>query len=196
MMNIKRIAVFCGASSGTNPQYTEVADYLGRLLSQQNIELVYGGGKVGLMGVIADAVMQSGGKVIGVIPDFLYDMEVGHDGITELIKVKSMHERKWKMHELSDAIITLPGGFGTMEEVFEMLTWAQLNLHSKPIGILNTNLFYSGLLQQADHMMAEGFLKPSYRKMLIDSSSADELLKLVLESQIPSSIAVLTESQT
>jgi uncharacterized protein (TIGR00730 family) len=196
MNNIKRVAVFCGASSGNNPVYIEVADYVGRLLAQQNIELVYGGGNVGLMGVVADAVMQSGGKVIGVIPDFLYDMEVGHDGITELIKVKSMHERKWKMHELSDAVITLPGGFGTMEEIFEMLTWAQLNLHSKPIGILNTNGFYDGLLQQADHMMQEGFLKPAYRKMLINSTSADELLKLMLESRMPLVNSTLSESQT
>jgi uncharacterized protein (TIGR00730 family) len=180
---IKRIAVFCGASAGNNPVYTEVADYMGKLFAQQNIELVYGGGKVGLMGVIADAVMKSGGKVIGVIPDFLYDMEVGHNEITELIKVKSMHERKWKMHELSDAVITLPGGFGTMEEVFEMLTWAQLKLHSKPIGILNTNGFYDGLLHQADHMMKEGFLRPAFREMLIGSKSADELLRLILESK-------------
>jgi uncharacterized protein (TIGR00730 family) len=193
---IKRIAVFCGASSGNNPLYTEVADYVGRLLAQQNIELVYGGGKVGLMGVVADAVMQSGGKVIGVIPDFLYDMEVGHDEITELIKVKSMHERKWKMHELSDAIITLPGGFGTMEEIFEMLTWAQLKLHAKPIGILNTNHFYDGLLKQADHMMAEGFLKPAYRDMLIASSSADELLKILLEAPQRELSGTLSESQT
>jgi uncharacterized protein (TIGR00730 family) len=193
---IKRIAVFCGASSGNNPLYTEVADYLGRLLAQQSIELVYGGGKVGLMGVVADAVMQSRGKVIGVIPDFLYDMEVGHDEITELIKVKSMHERKWKMHELSDAVITLPGGFGTMEEIFEMLTWAQLKLHAKPIGILNTNNFYDGLLNQADHMMAEGFLKPAYRDMLISSHSADELLKLILEAPQKEVSETLSESQT
>lgn len=193
---IKRIAVFCGASSGNNPLYTEVADYVGRLLAQQDIELVYGGGKVGLMGVVADAVMQSGGKVIGVIPDFLYDMEVGHDEITELIKVKSMHERKWKMHELSDAVITLPGGFGTMEEIFEMLTWAQLKLHAKPIGILNTNHFYDGLLNQADHMMAEGFLKPAYRDMLISSNSADELLRLLLEAPQKDLSATLSESQT
>jgi len=170
MTTLKRIAVYSGASHGNSPVYREAAQRVGTLLAQRGIGIVYGGGSVGLMGEVADAAMQAGGEVIGVIPEFLYRREVGHDGLSQLIRVESMHERKLKMYELADGILTLPGGFGTMEELFEMLTWAQLGLHQKPIGILNTNGFYDALLQLRETMHGSGFLHgDSYRLLLHDS---------------------------
>lgn len=156
--------------------YASQAFALGKTMAEQGIQLVYGGAKVGVMGAVADGVLQHGGKAIGVIPAFLQTKEIAHEGLTELIVVETMHERKLKMHELSDGIITLPGGFGTMEEFFEMLTWAQLGLHQKPIGILNTNSFYSRLFSLVDTMVDEGFLKASNRDMLLMHEDINELL--------------------
>ena len=162
-----KITVFCASSSGVNPAYVAAAQATGRFLAKQGVTLVYGGGRVGLMGALADAALKQGGPVIGVIPQFLLDLEVGHQGLTELIVVASMHERKLKMAELCDGIIALPGGFGTLEELVEMLTWSQLTLHRKPIGILNTEGYYDLLRQFFDHMTQEGLLREANRDLAI-----------------------------
>jgi uncharacterized protein (TIGR00730 family) len=143
---MKRITVFCGSSSGTEEIYTTQATLLGETLAIRNIELVYGGAKVGLMGAVADGVLNQGGKVIGVLPNFLGAKEIAHPKLTELILVATMHERKTKMNDLCDGVIVLPGGFGTLDELFEMLTWAQLGLHKKPIAILNVDGYYDALI--------------------------------------------------
>lgn len=173
---MKSVTVFCGSSLGIDDAYQTDALVLGKQLAQQNITLVYGGAKVGIMGAVADAALNSGGKVIGVIPNFLKTKEVAHDNLTELIVVKTMHERKTIMHELCDAIIALPGGFGTMEELFEVLTWAQLGLHQKPIGLLNTNGFYDALIQLITNMVEKGFLKQINQDMLLVSNDVNDLL--------------------
>lgn len=173
---MNRITVFCGSSFGNKKEYETQAFLLGQLLSENNIDLVYGGAKVGLMGVVADGVLDKKGKVIGVLPDFLMKKEIAHDNLTELIIVKSMHERKTKMNELCDGIIALPGGFGTLEEFFEMLTWAQLGLHKKPIGILNIDGFYNLLLEFILKMVNEGFLKEINQQMIIVSANPQDLL--------------------
>lgn len=173
---MNRITVFCGSSFGNKKEYETQAFLLGQLLSENNIDLVYGGAKVGLMGAVADGVLNKKGKVIGVLPDFLMKKEIAHDDLTELIIVKSMHERKTKMNELCDGIIALPGGFGTLEEFFEMLTWAQLGLHKKPIGILNIDGFYDLLLEFILKMVNEGFLKEINQQMIIVSTDAQDLL--------------------
>lgn len=173
---MKRISVFCGSSFGTEVIYKEQATLLGQTLAKQNIELVYGGANVGLMGALADGVLNEGGKVIGVLPDFLRSKEIAHQGLTELILVESMHERKTKMNDLCDGVIALPGGFGTLDELFEMLTWAQLGLHKKPIAILNTNGFYDSLLELTHTMVEKGFLKNVNQEMLLVSDTIDELL--------------------
>lgn len=170
------ITVFCGSNSGTDPVFTTQAFALGQTLAQLNIRLVYGGAKIGMMGAVADGALSSGGKVIGVIPWFLRKKEVAHEHLTELIEVESMHERKMKMHDLSDGVIALPGGFGTLEELFEMLTWAQLGLHQKPIGILNIAGYYDALCAQIQSMTDQGFLKDSNRKMLLVSDRVEDLL--------------------
>jgi uncharacterized protein (TIGR00730 family) len=174
---MKSVTVFCGSSSGSEEIYKMHAIALGKTLAQRNIQIVYGGAKVGLMGAVADAALSEGGKVIGVIPYFLKSKEIAHGGLTELIMVKSMHERKTKMHELSDGIMALPGGFGTLEELFEMLTWAQLGLHKKPIGILNTNGFYDHLAMLLQTMVTKGFLKEINYNMLLVGSDTDDLLE-------------------
>lgn len=173
---MKRITVFCGSSSGTETIYTEQATLLGQTLAKENIELVYGGANVGLMGAVADGVLSSGGKAIGVLPNFLRSKEIAHLGLTELILVESMHERKTKMNDLCDGVIALPGGFGTLEELFEMLTWAQLGLHKKPIAILNINGFYDALIQLTQTMVEKGLLKEVNQKMLLVSDTIDDLL--------------------
>jgi uncharacterized protein (TIGR00730 family) len=173
---MKSITVFCGSSLGTDEAFKKEAILLGETLAKQNIGLVYGGAKVGIMGAVADGVLQAGGNVIGVIPQFLRTKEVAHDGLTELIMVKTMHERKTKMYELSNGIIALPGGFGTMEELFEMLTWAQLGLHQKPIGLLNTNSFYNDLIHLIENMVDKGFLKQVNLEMLLVSDNVNDLL--------------------
>ena len=173
---MKRITVFCASSFGTEKIYEEQAIALGITLAEQNIELVYGGANVGLMGAVADGALHAGGKVIGVLPNFLRSKEIAHLGLTELILVESMHERKTKMNDLCDGVIALPGGFGTLEELFEMLTWAQLGLHKKPIAILNVNGFYDSLIALLQTMTEKGLLKEVNREMLLVSDNIDDLL--------------------
>jgi uncharacterized protein (TIGR00730 family) len=161
-----RICVFCGSATGRGPGYATAAAALGRLLAERGITLVYGGASVGTMGIIADAAVAAGGEVIGVIPTDLVDRELAHQGLTELRVVGSMHERKALMADLSDGFLALPGGPGTLDELFEVWTWAQIGLHSKPIGLVDTDGFYQPLLRMVDHMTAEGFLKIDYRKLI------------------------------
>ncbi|HEV7230414.1 MAG TPA: TIGR00730 family Rossman fold protein [Bacteroidia bacterium] len=182
---MKRITVYCGSSPGTEPIYEQEARALGKLLAEKGMELVYGGAKIGLMGAVADGVLAHKGKVIGVLPGFLKAKEVAHESLTALILVDTMHERKMKMHDLSDGIIALPGGYGTLEELFEMLTWSQLGLHQKPIGLLNTNGFYKELLAFIDTMIQKGFLKQVNRDMLLVSDSIPDLLAKMQAYQAP-----------
>lgn len=182
---MKSIVVFCGSSEGFNEIYRETGYELGAILAEKNIQLIYGGAKVGLMGAVAEGALQHEGKVIGVIPHFLRTKEVAHEGLTEMVLTDTMHERKMKMHELSDGIIALPGGWGTIEELFEMMTWAQLGLHPKPIGILNVNGFYEPLLALLNNMIEEGFLKEVYRKMVMVSEDIIELLEMMENYIVP-----------
>jgi uncharacterized protein (TIGR00730 family) len=172
------IAVFCGASSGNDPSYLEASRNVGRVLAERGIGVVYGGGHVGLMGAVADAAMEAGGRVVGVIPTFMTHKEVAHERVSELIMVRDMHERKMVMHQRSDAVIALPGGFGTMDELFELLTWRQLGLHAKPMGLLNVKGFYDGLLAQMAHMAREGFLHDDTR--VIAAAEMEVLLEAIL----------------
>ena len=174
---MKSIAVFCGASMSNDPVINKQAYDFGKLLAEQKLQLIYGGAKIGVMGEVASGVLENGGKATGVIPDFLTSKEVVHTDLSELIITETMHERKLKMHELSDGIVALPGGFGTLEELFEMLTWAQLGLHKKPIGILNINGFYDDLLSFIEVMIVKELLKPSYKQLLLVANTAEELLK-------------------
>lgn len=173
---MQRITVFCGSSSGTDEVFKEQAYLLGQTLAKMNIGLVYGGAKVGLMGAVADGALETGGAVIGVIPGFLRNKEIAHEQLTELIVVDTMHERKTKMNALCDGIIALPGGFGTLEELFEILTWGQLGLHRKPVALLNVNGFYDALLELIGTMVSKGFLKEINQKMLIASDNITDLL--------------------
>ena len=183
---MKRISVFCGSSSGNGAIYLDQARLLGQTLAQQNIELVYGGARVGLMGAVADGALAAGGKVIGVLPGFLLTKEIAYEGLTELILVDSMHERKMRMNELCDGVIAMPGGFGTLEEFFEMLTWAQLGLHKKPMAILNTAGFYDDLSVLIGKMVTHGFLKEANRQMLLISCNIDDLLNQMKNYVAPS----------
>ena len=176
MSSMKSIVVFCGSSDGYNEAYREAAYDLGGMLAARNIRIIYGGAKMGLMGALADGALENGGEIIGVIPAFLKTTEVAHERLTQLITVSTMHERKLKMHELSDGIITLPGGWGTMEELFEMLTWSQLGLHSKPVGLLNVNGYYDALKALTDNMVTEGFLNEFVNATLLINGSMDDLL--------------------
>ena len=176
---MKRICVFCGANKGIRPIYTEAAETLGQLLATRKIELVYGGGCVGLMGVIANATLRHGGHVIGVIPKALEIKEVVHEGLPDLRIVKNMHERKALLGELSDGFIALPGGFGTYDEFCEVLTWSQLGFHRKPFGLLDIGGFYGSLLQFFDHATAEGFIKPIHRELVLVEKDAPKLLDLL-----------------
>jgi len=181
----KRICVFCGSSSGGRPSYAASAIALARHLASRKIGVVYGGGRVGLMGTLADAALDAGGEVIGVIPQSLVAREVSHRGLSDLRVVGSMHERKALMAELSDAFIALPGGYGTFEELCEMLTWTQLGLHRKPCGILNVEGYYDPLLALFDHAMAEQFVKPLHRRMVIADSCPESLVARLLEYEPP-----------
>jgi uncharacterized protein (TIGR00730 family) len=172
-----RICVFCGSSPGSRPEYRAVTEELGAELVRRNIGLVYGGGNVGLMGVLADAVLKAGGEAVGVIPEGLMAREVGHNGLTKLHVVHSMHERKALMADLSDAFIALPGGFGTLDEFCEMVTWAQLGLHAKPCGVMNVLGYYSPLLAMFDHAVQERFLKVENRGLVLARESIAELLQ-------------------
>ena len=178
---MKRICVFCGSSSGSRPEYRTAADELGTELARRNIGLVYGGGNVGLMGVLADAVLRAGGEAVGVIPEHLMAREIGHNGLTKLHVVRSMHERKALMADLSDAFVALPGGFGTLEEFCEVVTWTQLGLHAKPCGVLNVLGYYSPLLAMLDHAVQERFLKPENRGLVLARDSVVQLLQALEE---------------
>lgn len=176
---MQSICVFCGANFNGDPVLKQAIEQLAEVMAAQQITLVFGGGKVGVMGLLADAVMQKKGKAIGVIPRFLIDKEVGHTGLTELHIVENMHQRKQLMNDLCDGIIMLPGGFGTLEEFFEVLTWLQLGLHHHPVGILNVNGYYDFLLKQLDVMVEQRFLKPANRELVITSADPIELVKLM-----------------
>jgi|TARA_B110000908_G_C10066658_1_gene363156 uncharacterized protein (TIGR00730 family) len=182
---MKRITVFCGARTGTENVYIEQATALGKTLSKQNIELIYGGADLGLMGAVANGALSENGKVIGVIPEFLQTREIGHQNLTELIIVKSMHERKTKMNDLCDGIIALPGGFGTIEELFETLTWVQLGLQNKPIGILNIGGYYDALITFIQTMVTSGFLREIDKKLLIVEGNIDDLLSKMKNYSTP-----------
>lgn len=177
---MRSICVFCGSSPGIRPDYLRVARDTGRLIAERQLTLVYGGGKVGLMGAVADAALAAGGKVVGVIPQMLMDREVGHPGLTELRVCTTMSERKLLMGELSDAFLSLPGGIGTMDELFEAWTWTQLGLHDKPSGLLNFQGYYDGLVQFLDRTVAEGFQRPRHRAALLVGTEVEPLLDQLL----------------
>jgi uncharacterized protein (TIGR00730 family) len=174
---IKSLCIYCGASAGASPRYAQAARALARAMAEDNIALVYGGGNVGLMGVIADEVLRFGGDVTGVIPRALVEREVGHQGLTRQFIVKDMHERKAMMAELSDGFIALPGGMGTLEELFEMLTWSQLGIHAKPVGLLNVDGYYDHLIGFLRHAEAEGFIRPPHGALMMVESGIDALLR-------------------
>jgi uncharacterized protein (TIGR00730 family) len=171
--------VYCGSSSGNDPAFVEMAAALGRRLADDGLEMVYGGGRVGLMGVVADSCLAAGGSVIGVIPQALWDREVGHTGLTELRVARDMHDRKATMETLADAFVALPGGFGTYEELFEQLTWLQLGTHAKPVVVLDVANFYAPLFALADNAVSSGFLKQVHRDVLQRATSVDEALALL-----------------
>ncbi len=182
---MKRITVFCGSQKGTKPHFAQKAAHLGKALAERNITVVYGGADLGLMGSVANGALNANGKVIGVLPEFLRTREIAHQSLTKLIIVESMHERKMKMNELSDGIIALPGGFGTLEELFEILTWVQLGLQNKPIGILNVDGYYDSLIDFIDTMIASGFLRAVDKELLIVRDSIEELLSAMDSYDLP-----------
>ncbi|MDO6824708.1 TIGR00730 family Rossman fold protein [Marinobacter sp. 1_MG-2023] len=171
-----KVAVYCGSRSGNEPLYAEKARELGEFFGCNGIDLVFGGGHVGLMGIIADSVLASGGKVYGVIPQHLVNRELAHPGLTELFVVRDMHERKAKMAELADGFVALPGGIGTLEEIFEMWTWGQLGMHQKPCGFYNVEGFYDALLEMVRSMVAAGFVKQQYLDMIVLTQTPTELI--------------------
>ena len=182
---LRRVCVFCGSNRGASPLYVAAAEATGRELVRRGLGLVYGGGNIGLMGALADAVLQAGGHVTGVIPEALMAKEVGHRGLPDLRVVQTMHERKALMAELADGFIALPGGFGTFDEMFEILTWAQLGLHAKPCGFLNVNGFYDPLLAFLDHAVAEKFLRASHRSLIIVEPEIGALLDRMKRHRTP-----------
>lgn len=182
---MKWICVFCGSSSGESPVYLEAATRLGALLAREGLGLVYGGSKVGLMGRLADVALEEGAPVIGVIPHALVNREVAHGGLTELRVVSSMHERKAVMEDLADAFITLPGGLGTLEEFFEVVTWSQLGLHRKPSGLLDVQGYYQPLIRFLDHAVSEGFLSSSHRRMILVEEDPERLLGSLKDYEPP-----------
>lgn len=182
---MNKIAIYCGSSAGPNDLYRTQAALLGRYLALNQMHVIFGGGKVGMMGILADAALEAGGEVTGVLPSFLHVKEVAHDGLTELITVGSMHERKALIEKMCDGAIALPGGYGTLDELFEMLTWGQLGLHDKPVGILNTNGYFDQILLAIDRMVEEGFLKDLNRDMLLVSNNIEKLVALMQSYQPP-----------
>ena len=176
---MKSLAVYCGSSSGARPAYARAARELGATMAARGIELVYGGGNVGLMGIVADAVLAGGGQVQGVIPRLLLERELAHAGCTRLHVVETMHERKMMMANLADAFIALPGGLGTLDELFEILAWAQLGIHGKPVGLLNTERFYDSLMTFLDHVERESFLRLNHRTTIVDAADPGTMLDLL-----------------
>ena len=189
---MRTICVFCGSRPGKRPEYRTQAEQLGRILTREGIRLIYGGGQVGLMGIIADAVLASGGEVTGVIPQMLMDREVGHRNLTKLHVVGSMHERKAMMAELAEGFIAMPGGIGTFEELFEIWTWAQLGLHHKPIGLMNAGNYYDDLLRFLDHAEGEGFLGERHRQILMTDEHPERLLQRMRDTVIPPETPVIS----
>jgi uncharacterized protein (TIGR00730 family) len=182
---LSSVCVFCGSNGGAAPAYLETATAVGRSLAERGLRLVYGGGRVGMMGAIADGALEAGGDVVGVIPQQIYDLEIGHEGLADLRVVGSMHERKALMAELADAFVALPGGIGTFEELFEVYTWAQLGLHRKPLGLLDVAGYYAPLETMLDHAVEERFLRPETRAMLVRDDSLDGLLARFAAWQAP-----------
>ncbi len=193
---MKRICVFCGSNSGANLQYLQAAEEVGVFLAQNGIELVYGGGRVGLMGKVADTVLANGGKVIGVIPEQLATREVAHSGLTELIVVSSMHERKAMMAELSDGFIAMPGGFGTFEEFCEIVTWAQLGIHQKPCALLNVAGFYDSLIAMIDYSTSQNFIRQEHRSLVLVDKTIEMLHRKMKNFQPPDLEKWLDKSST
>lgn len=185
MSDIRRICVFCGSNRGARQAYAEQAEATGRVLARRGIELVYGGGNIGLMGIVADAVLAAGGRAVGVIPEALVALELAHGGLSELHVVDSMHERKQMMADLADGFIALPGGFGTFEEFCEILTWAQLGIHAKPCGLLNVEGYYDPLLALFDRAAEERFLPPEHRALVIEASEPEELIDRMMTHRMP-----------
>jgi len=182
---VNALCVFCGSSPGRDPAFLAAARAFGAMLARERITLVYGGGHVGLMGVLADASLQAGGRVVGVIPQALWDREVGHGGLTELHVVGTMHERKAKMAELADAFVALPGGLGTLEEIFEVWTWGQLGIHRKPCGFLDVNGYYAPLLAFLDAAVESGLIRPQHRAMAVVDTDGESLLRRLAEYEPP-----------
>ena len=187
-----KVAVYCGSRSGNDPLYAEKARELGDYFGRNGIELVFGGGHVGLMGVVADAVLAAGGRVHGVIPEHLRDRELAHSGLTELHVVKNMHERKALMADLADGFVALPGGIGTLEELFEAMTWAQLGFHEKPVGLLNVNGFYDRLTAFLSQLETEGFLRAEHKSLLIDEHDPGALLERLRSFSMPPGVSWLS----
>jgi uncharacterized protein (TIGR00730 family) len=185
MPRLERVCVFCGSSRGSRPVYADAAARIGRVMAALGLGLVYGGGRVGLMGVVADAALGGGGEVVGIIPEALAQKEVAHAGLTELIVVGSMHERKARMAERSDAFLALPGGIGTFEEFFEVLTWAALGIHAKPIAILNTDGYYDPLLSLLEHARSERFVRPEHLELLLVGDDPEKLIERLTRFEPP-----------
>ena len=177
---MKRLCVFCGSSLGIQPEFSDTARLLGKAMVRRGLGLVYGGGNIGLMGILAETVLKEGGEVIGVIPEALVNKELAYYDITDLRIVKTMHERKALMNDLCEGFVALPGGFGTLEEICEMITWAQLGIHDKPCGLLNTQGFFNALLAFFDHQVQQGFITPANRALVFEAKDPDSLLDLML----------------
>lgn len=184
-MKLKSICVFCGSNAGSRPAYVEAAKQMGKLLAGRGIQVVYGGGHVGLMGVVADAALESGGNVVGVIPRALADRELAHGEVTKMHVVDSMHDRKAMMADLSDGFVALPGGYGTFEELCEIITWSQLGIHQKPCGVLNVNGYYDPLLTQFDAAVEEGFMPAEHRRLVLSDDDPESLLDQLSGAEPP-----------
>lgn len=185
MTTIKRVAVYCGSAPGADSRFADQARATARAMVEAQVDLVYGGGRLGLMGVVADTVLELGGRAYGVIPQALVDIEVAHRGLSELHTVANMHERKARMTDLADAFLALPGGVGTLEEFFEILTWAVLGLHAKPLGLLNVEGYYDPLLKLLDHAVAERFVRPEHRALVVDSDDPEGLARQIVRHVPP-----------
>jgi uncharacterized protein (TIGR00730 family) len=195
-MEIRRICVFCGSNSGKDPVYRQAAVALGKTIVRRELDLVYGGGSVGLMGILADTVLEAGGSVTGIIPRALERREVAHEQLTAIHVVDDMHTRKAKMEELADAFVAMPGGYGTLEELFEVVTWAQLGLHRKPVGMLNPAGYFDGLLDCIDSAVVEGFIKPEHRRLLVVGAEPDALLDALARHEPPEVEKWIREGET
>jgi uncharacterized protein (TIGR00730 family) len=195
-MSLRSVCVFCGSRPGRRPEYEDAARALGRRLAADGVRLIYGGGGIGLMGTLATAVMEAGGTVIGVIPDPLATREVAHAGVTEMRVVPSMHARKALMADLADGFIAMPGGLGTFEEVFEILTWAQLGIHAKPIGLVNTGGYFDALIALVEHAIGEGFIHPEQRALFVDAPTPETLMPRLLKHHPPAAFQWVSREQT